>query len=124
MKNILIVEDEENIAELYKDKLTDLGYNVDIVGTGLSAIDYIKTTKPDLIILDINLPDINGVKVLQEIKNEYSDMPVIMYTAYGQFENYYEKWTDKQTDFYSYLTKPVKLDKLVSEVQRAIGAPE
>ena len=124
MKKILIVEDEENISELYKDKLTDLGYSVDIAETGFSAIEYIKSTRPDLVILDVNLPDINGVKVLQQIKQSYPDIPVIMYTAYGQFEKYYEKFADKQTEFYSYLIKPVKLDKLVSEVKRAIGDSE
>ena len=45
MKKILIVEDEENISELYKDKLEDLGYDVDIAGTGLLAIDYIRNGK-------------------------------------------------------------------------------
>ena len=118
---ILIVEDEENISELYKDKFIDLGYEVDIAARGFTAIEYIKSTRPDLVILDVNLPDINGVKVLQRIKHAYPDIPVIMYTAYGQFEEYYARFTDKQTEFYSYLTKPVELDKLVSEVKRAIG---
>ncbi|MFH1540243.1 MAG: response regulator [Elusimicrobiota bacterium] len=120
---VLIVEDEKNIGELYKDKLMDLGYEVDVAETGLSAIDYMKNTKPDLVILDVNLPDINGVKVLQQLKHIYPNMPVIMYTAYGQFEEYYAKFTDKEIEFYSYLTKPVKLDKLVIEVKKAIGEP-
>jgi len=76
-----------------------------------------------LVILDINLPDINGIKVLQRIKHEYSDLPVIICTAFGQFENYYQKFTDEEAEFYSYLTKPVSLEVLVSEVKKAIGSP-
>jgi len=123
MKKILIVEDEKNLSQIYKDTLEEVGYSVDIVNTGLSAIYYVKTTKPDLVILDINLPDMNGIKVLQEIKQGYSDLPVIVCTAYGQFEDHYKRFTDEEARFYSYLTKPVALEVLISEVKRAIGEP-
>ncbi len=123
MKKILIVEDEKTLGQIFKEELEDLGYSVDITETGNSAIGYIRNTKPDLVILDINLPDINGIKVLHQVKNEYPDLPIIMWTAYEQFEKYYEKFIDKETEFYSYLVKPVALEKLVSEVKRAIGDP-
>ena len=123
MKKILITEDEKNLSQIYKAKLEDVGYSVDIVNTGLSAVDYVKTTKPDLVILDIKLPDVNGIKVLQEIKQEYSDLPVIMCTAYGQFEGYYQRFAGEETRFCGYLTKPVSLEALVSEVKKAIGDP-
>lgn len=123
VKKILVVEDEKNLSQIYKEKLEDVGYSVDIADTGFAAICYVKTTKPDLVILDINLPDVNGIKVLQEIKQEYDDLPVIMCTAYGQFEDYYQRFAGEETRFCGYLTKPVSLEILVSEVKRAIGDP-
>lgn len=121
MKKIVIVEDEKNLGQMFKDELEDSGYSVDIKATGSAAVSHIKTTKPDLVILDVNLPDMNGVKVLQQIKQEYPDLPVIMCTAYDHFEEYYQRFTDNTAEFYSYITKPVTLEKLVSEVGKALG---
>ncbi|MBN1383681.1 MAG: response regulator [Elusimicrobia bacterium] len=122
-KKILIVEDERNLSQIYKSELEEAGYSVYIANTGFSAIDYVKTTKPDLVILDVKLPDINGIKVLQRIKQQYNDLSVVMCTAYEQFEDYYKRFTDNNTKFYSYLTKPVSLEALREEVKRAIGGP-
>ncbi|MDD5688299.1 MAG: response regulator [Elusimicrobia bacterium] len=123
MKKILIADDEKNLSQIFKDELEDLGYSVDIVETGLTAISYIENAKPDLVILDISLPDINGIKVLQQLKDEYPALPVIMCTGYGQFEEYYQRFTDKEIEFYSYLVKPIALEKLVTTVKNAIGEP-
>ncbi|MBN1385199.1 MAG: response regulator [Elusimicrobia bacterium] len=121
MKKILIVEDERHLSQIFKEELEDSGYDVNIMNTGSAAVDFMKNTKLDLVILDINLPDINGVKLLQHIKQEYPKLPVIMCTAYERFEEYYQRFVDGNSEFYSYLTKPVTLEKLISEVKRGVG---
>jgi DNA-binding response OmpR family regulator len=77
---ILVVDDEQITLELVKDMLEGEGYTVDLASDGRTALAKIAVHKPDLVILDINLPDITGYEVLTKIK-EKSSIPVIMLTA-------------------------------------------
>src|SRR3989338_3249776 len=80
MKNILVVEDDPDLSSLMKKKLTDEGFAVIAAQTGQEALDAIATAKPDFVLLDILLPDIDGLTVLNEIasKPETKSLPVII----------------------------------------------
>ena len=86
MNKILIVDDEKAIRILYADELTEEGYDVMTSGDGSRVLELIEDKSPDLIVLDISLGKQNGLDLLQDIRNAYNDMPVILCTAYPAFK--------------------------------------
>ena len=86
MDTILIVDDEESIQRFYKDELTEEGYRVITSGDGSKVLELIERMHPDLIILDIRLGQYNGLDILQDIRNSYYNLPVILCTAYSVYK--------------------------------------
>jgi len=86
MNRILIVDDEESIQILYADELTEEGYEVATSGDGSRLMELIGQKRPDLILLDIRLGECNGLDLLQDIRNTYHNLPVILCTAYPSFK--------------------------------------
>jgi len=115
MKTIILVEDEKILSDVVSDVLTDAGYKVFVAGTGEECFKIIETTKPDLAILDIRLPDMSGLKVLKEIRHKFTDVPIIMCTAYDSYKTDYEIWASKVAD---YIVKPVDLDALREKIRK------
>ena len=111
--NILIVEDEKEIREGVSEYLSEVGYNVISAEDGIQAIELFKTSKIDLVILDIMLPKANGFVVLNKIRQE-SNVPVIMLTAmsddYTQIMSFDEKADD-------YITKPFSIIVLYKRIE-------
>jgi two-component system, response regulator, stage 0 sporulation protein F len=89
---LLVVDDEENIRILFKEELEDEGYEVDLASNGYEAIEKFKAGAFDLIILDIKMPGIDGIQVLNEIKNTNKDQPVVLCSAYGEFKQDFSSW--------------------------------
>lgn len=85
-KQILVVDDEEGILELISFNLTKEGYDVICTPTGEKALDVIGTERPDLVVLDLMLPGINGLEVAKTLKNDPGtrDIPIVMLTAKGE----------------------------------------
>ncbi len=94
MKNIkvLVVDDEENIRFLFKEELEEEGYMVDIASNGFDAIEKVKSSKYDVIVMDIKMPGMDGIQALNEIKNMIKDQPVILCSAYGEFKQDFSSW--------------------------------
>jgi DNA-binding response OmpR family regulator len=86
MAKILIVDDEEHIRFLYSEELSDEGYEVITADSGYQLLERIEKEKPDLVVLDIKMVDYNGLDLLQDIRNKYYDLPVILCTAYDTFK--------------------------------------
>jgi len=86
MKKILIIEDEKMLAEMYKDKFDEEGFETDLVFSSEEAVDYLKTNKPDLILLDILLPKENGISFLRRMKEieNFSEIPVVAFSNYDE----------------------------------------
>lgn len=106
---ILVVEDNEVLADGIAKAFRFDGHGVDEVHTGNLAIDFLKQEQIDLVILDINLPDISGLEVLKCIRNEKMDMPVLMLTARAEQS---DKIIGLDAGADDYLTKPFDLDEL------------
>lgn len=110
---ILIVEDEYNLADVIKDRLSKEKYTVDISCTGNEGLDNALSNIYDLIILDVMLPGINGFDILKEIRKEKVESKVIMLTAKGELEDKLNGLTNGAND---YLTKPFHIEELVARV--------
>jgi len=85
---ILVVDDEKNILMLYKAELEDEGYEVITANSGKEAIELFDSEKPDLVTLDIMMPDIDGIQVLRQLKQKNPSVPVIMLTAYDYRDDF------------------------------------
>jgi len=117
MKHILVVDDEEHILTLFEDELTDAGYRVTTAGTGRVALQCVDDEPPDLVVLDIRMPDMHGLEVLARIRDKYKDLPIIMCTAVHGLKDDYTVWDARVS---AYLTKPIDLDDLVYKVQEVL----
>ncbi len=115
MAKILIVDDEEHIRFLYSEELTDEGYEVVTADSGFQLLDRIAAEKPDLVILDIKMVDYNGLDLLQDIRNKYYDLPVILCTAYDTFK---EDMKSIAADFY--VIKSFDLTELKNKIKMAL----
>jgi len=110
-KRILIVDDEENARIGLSKLLSQEGYQVESVANGFEALEYLRQQKVNLIISDINMPEMNGLAFLRELHRHYPSTNVIMITAYGGVESYLEAMN---LGAFEYIHKPVKLAELKS----------
>ena len=106
---ILVVDDEQMLLDMVSDALTFAGYSVTAVGDGLTALSAVRTERPDLVILDVNMPEPDGFQVARSLRATYPDLPVLFLTARSEI-------ADLRTGFDSggddYLTKPFRLEEL------------
>lgn len=116
-KYLLMVEDTVSVAALYRSYLTPLEIDINIVGTGREAIESIAAREPDLILLDLRLPDMTGMDVLHAVKQKSPDVPVIFMTAHGSIDTAVEAMRHGAQDF---LIKPCEADRLRVTVNNAI----
>lgn len=86
MAKVLIVDDEEGIRMLYTMELEDDGYDVVTLPDGKDLMKTIKKEKPDCIVLDIKMREFNGLDLLQSIRKEFYDLPVILNSAYSSYK--------------------------------------
>jgi DNA-binding response OmpR family regulator len=119
-KKILVVDDEEMIRELAKDYLESKGYDVLTAADGKKGLQEAKSKKPDLIILDVNMPKMNGFQVLDELKKDRHtmDIPVFMLTTRKSDEDIrqgMEHMADK------YLPKPFMPETLLDEIRKTLA---
>lgn len=118
-EKILIVEDEKNIVDLIRINLENSGYIVFSAHTGMEAISMIHSQKPDLVLLDLTLPDIDGLQICQMIRlnNESRDIPVIMLTARSEESDKVEGLTIGADD---YITKPFGIRELEARISSVL----
>lgn len=81
VNTILVVEDDKGLQKYLKELLLDNGYSVQIAGDGVIALNMLKKIEPDLMVLDLNLPNMSGEAVCMEVRKAYPDLPVMILTA-------------------------------------------
>ena len=123
---ILVVEDEEAIRKLLTKRLSEEGYSVDEAKDGLMALDFWKAAEYDGVILDIMLPRLSGLSVLEQMRREGKDTPVLLLTARGSIEDRV-KGLDSGAD--DYLVKPFSFEELLARLRvmlrrKAAGAAD
>jgi DNA-binding NtrC family response regulator len=121
-KTILVVDDEIGIRELLSEILFDEGYQVYLAENAEQARAFRKEREPDLVLLDIWMPDIDGIALLKEwVDQELLTMPVVMMSGHGTIETAVEATRIGAVDF---LEKPIALQKLLSAIAKAIRDDE
>jgi DNA-binding response OmpR family regulator len=111
---ILVVDDEKNILKLYKAELEDEGYDIVTANSGKEALDVFRQENPDLVTLDIMMPDIDGIQVLRQLKQENPQIPVIMLTAYD-YRDDFSVWVSD-----AYVVKSSDLTNLKATIKQII----
>lgn len=119
MKTVLIVEDNIVNRELLREVLSARGYAVEEAEDGLQALDRLKDLKPDFLLLDLNMPVLDGFATLQRIREspELSVLPVLAVTASAMRG---DREKALEAGFDGYITKPIKSSELFAEIERVI----
>jgi len=117
---ILVVEDEHKIANSIKKGLEQESYAVDVAFTGVDGYDLAFSEDYDLIILDILLPEINGIEICKKLREKNIHVPILMLTAKGQISDKVEGLDSGADD---YLTKPFAFEELLARVRALIRRP-
>lgn len=120
-QKILIVDDEENARFGLSKLLSQEGYDVESVGNGFEALDYLRRKEVNLVISDIKMPEMDGLTFLREINRHHPSTHVIMITAFGGVESYLEAMN---LGAFEYIHKPVKLEELKSVMRKIFSRPD
>lgn len=115
METILIVEDDTNLLRLYQSELEYEGYRVRIARNGNEAKESVAREVPDLIVMDIRLPEKGGVDAMSEILQEYGKIPIILNSAFTSYQDDFLTWAAD-----AYIIKSVDLDPLKNKIRELL----
>ncbi len=118
MSHVLIVDDEPAICWAFRECLTDEGMTVDVAGTAEQAIQMTARRTPDVIVMDVRLPGMDGLTALRQLQKSSETVPVIIMTAFGSLKT---AVSAIEGGAFDYLTKPIDLEKAVAVVRQAIA---
>lgn len=110
---ILVVEDNELQRQLYREELEQEGYEVEVALDGDNALAKVAENKPDLIVLDIELPNRDGIETMRKLLEDHPDMPIILNSAYAHYKSNFISWGAQ-----AYLIKTSDTSRLIEEINR------
>lgn len=111
---VLLVEDDRALASALKKALCKQGYTANVVGTGEAAIYIMQTDPPDIVILDLGLPDMDGIKVLKRVRQKRISTPILLLTARSQLD---DKIVGLDSGADDYLPKPFEMTELFARLR-------
>jgi DNA-binding NtrC family response regulator len=121
-KKALVIDDEQIVLDSVGTLLRDEGFDVDVCLSGRKGLDWAIERKYDVILTDIRMPDIGGIRVLRDVKRIHPSLPVIMITGYASVDSAVQAMKLGAAD---YIEKPFEPEQLISSVNRALGvSPE
>lgn len=112
--SILIIEDNNELARYVQEILVEQGFSVQTLDHGATAMEVIDTTQPDLVLLDLGLPDINGESLCRQVKSSFPKLPVIIFTAKDSVNDVVNGLNLGADD---YITKPFAIEELVARIR-------
>ncbi len=116
MPTILIVEDDEHQQLLYQEELKEEGYDVVVASSGEQALELVQQVAPDLVVLDIAMPGMDGVEALGRLLAQNNQLPVILHTAYATYKDNFMTWSAD-----AYVVKSSDLSELKAEIGRVLA---
>ncbi len=117
LEKILVVDDDINLCRILAEELSDVGYQTHYITGGSEALEYLKNNSVDLLLLDLNMPDVDGFDVLQELAKRETKPKVIVLTAYADVKSAIESAKLGANDF---LSKPYDFDELLITIRKVI----
>lgn len=118
MKNILIIDDEEDIRFLLREVLKLHNYNTIEAPSAEKGMILLKKEKVDLLLLDMQLPEMNGLEFVQEIRKENKELPVIIMTAFHAIEGVVEMMEEEVQGF---IKKPFGIEEVLMKIEKFVG---
>ena len=113
---VLVVEDDPNQRELYEEELSDEGYEILTAEDGRQALQVAQDTPPDLVVMDVNMPKMDGLDTLARLLEAKRDTPVILHTAYASYRDSFASWSAD-----AYIVKNSDLSELKATVKRLLA---
>lgn len=117
MKRILIADDEGDFRDIIKDILIEEQFSLAEASSGLNALEIFKNNHFDVVLLDLRMPDLDGIETMKELKKIDSQIPIIILTAFGDIPTAVEA---VKLGAYDFITKPPEFDKLITIIKRAV----
>lgn len=114
-KKILVVDDEESLRVLYKEELENEGYEVLVASNGKEALQRLQDGKPDLVVLDIIMPVMDGMEALGPILRKNRKIPIILHTSYPEYREDFKSWAAD-----AYITKSPDLTELKQKIRELL----
>jgi len=116
MAHILLVEDDENQCLLYREELEQDGHKVDYVTNGKEALEFVQKSRPDVVIMDINMPKMDGIEAMGRLLSKDNQIPIILNTAYRNYKNNFMTWAAD-----AYVVKSADLTELKETLKRVLA---
>jgi two-component system, response regulator, stage 0 sporulation protein F len=117
MSKILVVEDEKNLRLLYKHDLEQEGYEVITAATAVEGLEALETRSPDLVVLDIRMPGMDGLEAMGRILEKHPKIPVILNSAYSSYKDNFLSWAAD-----AYIIKSADTTELRGKVRELLAA--
>jgi|SRR5688572_24676018 len=118
-RKILVVDDEPLLCRLYEMSLHDDGYVVRTATNGTQALEEMETFRPDLVVMDIRMPGMDGIEAMGRILNRKNDMPVVLNTAYDSYQDNFCSWPAS-----AYVLKSSDMSELRETIRKLLDRTE
>ena len=116
MSRILLVEDDANQAMLYQQELEADGYEVDLAKDGHEAVEMVEKNEPDIVVMDISMPGMDGIEAMGRILSQHNKLPVILNTAYPSYKDNFMSWAAD-----AYVVKSSDLTELKERIAESMA---
>jgi len=115
MSKILLVEDDENQAILYEEELKADGHEVTLARNGREAVEMASNARPDIVVMDISMPGMDGIEAMGRILSQHNKLPVILNTAYASYKDNFLSWSAD-----AYVIKTSDLTELKETIRKLL----